>query len=44
MQSDDLTPAQGQKVQDKVRPMLAYVNRLKKRKEARRFPAMTAYT
>jgi hypothetical protein len=38
MRSDDLTPAQGQKVQGKVRPILAYLNRLKKRMEKRRFP------
>jgi 2-methylaconitate cis-trans-isomerase PrpF len=39
MQSDDLTPAQRQTVQHKVRPMLAYLNRLKKHMEMRRFPS-----
>ena len=38
MQSDDLTPAQAEKLKTSPAPMLAYVNRLKKRMEKRRFP------
>jgi hypothetical protein len=38
MKCDDLTPAQAQKLKHAVRPMLCFLNRLKKRMEKRRFP------
>jgi hypothetical protein len=35
MKCDDLTPAQAQKLKDALRPMLSYLNRLKKHMEKR---------
>ena len=39
MRSDDLTSAQAQQIKASIRPMLCYLNRLKKRMEKRRFPS-----
>ncbi len=39
MRSDDLTSAQAQQLKSSIRPMLGYLNRLKKRMEKRRFPS-----
>jgi hypothetical protein len=39
MRSDDLTPAQARQMKATIRPMLGYLNRLKRRMEKRRFPA-----
>jgi hypothetical protein len=39
MRSDDLTPKQAQQLKATIRPMLVYLNHLKKRMEKRRFPA-----
>jgi hypothetical protein len=38
MRSDDLTPAQAQKLKEQLRPMLGYLARLKARMHKRRFP------
>jgi hypothetical protein len=38
MKCDDLTPAQAERLKQSVRPILSYLNRLKKRMEKRRFP------
>jgi hypothetical protein len=38
MRSDDITPAQAEQIKAKIRPMLGYLGRLKKRMHKRRFP------
>jgi hypothetical protein len=38
MRSNDLTKEQAQDIKDKIGPMLAYLNRLAKRMNQRRFP------
>jgi hypothetical protein len=38
MRSDDITPAQAERIKVKIRPMLGYLGRLKHRMHKRRFP------
>jgi hypothetical protein len=38
MRSDDITPAQAERIKARIRPMLGYLGRLKHRMLKRRFP------
>jgi hypothetical protein len=38
MRSEDLTPRQAETIKKTIRPMLAYLNRLKRRMDQRKFP------